>query len=111
MVNYSEKSNDNNLRIESNYQYVLNYKLKKFEDSSMNYWDINIIFEDINKIKTTYNYQEFKLESSIDFKKEDLTEEDKFNLQFDFNYKTPESRFIGWLNHWNQTNYYVIFTL
>ena len=96
---------------ESNYQQVLNYKLKKFEDPSMNYWDINIIFEDINKIKTTYNYQEFKLESSIDFKKVDLTEEEKFNLQFDFKYKTPQDRFIGWLNHWNHNNYYVIFTL
>ena len=111
MVNTTtlEESNENNLILESNYEYVLNYKLKKFEDSSMNYWDSDVIFEDINKIKTTYNYQEHKLEDFIDLKKENITEEEKIDLKFDFTYNNYNSNLIGWLNHWNETNYYVLF--
>ena len=94
----------------SNNQYVLQYKLKQYTDSEQNYWDSTVVYMDINIIKNRYNYQEHKLIENINYKNPDLTEEEKFNLEFDFNYNKYQPRLIGWLNHWSMKEYYVIFT-
>lgn len=103
MVNTTTIEND----IESDYQYVLNYKYIKFEDSNLDYWDINIIYDNVNRINTYNNSCEFKIDKEIDVRNFDLSEEDKFELEFSYTVNHPNM--IGWLNHWNQTNYYVLF--
>ena len=89
------------------YQYVIHYKYKKFADSNQDYWNINLEYENVNFIKTTYNYEEYKLDYNINFRNRNLSDEDLEDLITCYTFKNPS--LIAWLNHWTMTNYYIIF--